>query len=297
MLGIIGVILFSLKAVLAKIIYTHDIDTISVLLMRMVFSFPFYIAVLVFEKRKKAIEIPKDRKTILQLILFSLLGYYLASLFDFLGLQYIKAGLERIILFSYPTIIILISWLWLKKKPSSYQILAIFITYIGIYICFHEEMNLNISSNEDLIKGVVFIFLCAICYAAYLVGSEFLIPKYGTKIFTSYVMVFACAAIIIHFAITNSNNLFQYDFEVYALCFLLAIFCTVIPSYLVSESIREIGANNFGIIASIGPIATIVFGFILIGEKMTWIQLFGASIVIGGILIITRANRNKKLVT
>ncbi len=282
-----------MKAVLAKIIYINFSATaIPVLTLRMVFAMPFYVIILIREKSKRQKDLRKIEKSdYLRLFLFGLLGYYLASYFDFVGLQYIKAGLERIILFCYPTIVILFSWIFLKRKPTKQQVFAILMTYVGVMICFWNELN-TVHEGQQIILGGVLILLSAIFYAGYLVGSDYLIPKFGSVLYTSYAMLIACLAIIIHFLVTHGFHIFHYEWQVYILCLVMAIFSTVLPSYFISASIRELNANNFGVVASLGPVSTIILAYFFLGEVLTPIQILGSCVVIIGIFIITR--RKKK---
>lgn len=287
--------MFSMKAVLAKIIYTHYSATaIPVLTLRMVFALPFYLIILFRERLKNSKNLRDIQKSdFWKLLLFGLLGYYLASYFDFVGLQYIKAGLERIILFCYPTIVILFSWIFLKRKPTKKQVMAILMTYIGVLICFWNELH-TVHEGQQIILGGVLILLSAIFYAGYLVGSDYLIPKFGSVLFTSYAMLVACFAIITHFLVTNGVHIFHYEWQVYILCLIMAIFSTVLPSYFISASIRELNANNFGVVASLGPVSTIILAYFFLGEVLTPIQIIGSLIVIIGIFIITRGKKKKK---
>ncbi len=184
LLAIIGVVLFSAKAVIVKMAYRYDISSEHLLLFRMAFSLPFYLVIASFNRPTK----PKEIKKVdyLWILFFGFVGYYLASYFDFIGLQYIKAGLERIILFIYPTLVIIISRIFLKKTITKKQLLAIFITYIGVVITFWGELQLG---APNIVVGSVLIFLSALTYATYLVGSGWLIPKLGVITFTSYAMI------------------------------------------------------------------------------------------------------------
>ena len=128
--GILGVVLFSSKAVMVKLAYQYEVSTLDLLLFRMLFSLPFYIIIL-FLIRKKSAKAQIKTKDYAWLFLFGFVGYYLASYFDFLGLNYIKAGLERIILFVYPTIVVFLSWLIFKQKITRVQFIAIAVTYIA----------------------------------------------------------------------------------------------------------------------------------------------------------------------
>ena len=283
LIGVLGIVLFSSKAVMVKLAYQYQVDALSLLLLRMLFSFPFYVVIAIIYSRKEnsVVLVKNDYAWVL---VFGVVGYYLSSYFDFIGLQYIKASLERIILFLYPTIIIVLNKLFLKKPITPTQALAIFLTYIGIFITFFGEV---VISGNDTYLGGFFILLCAIAYAIYLVGSGWLIPKFGVVKFTSYVMIVSCVCVFIHFGLFSNINIFSLQKQVYVLGFLIAIFATVIPSFLVSESISRINSSNFAIIAGFGPISTIILAGIFLNEVLTLLQLFGALVVIFGILLVS----------
>ena len=281
-LGLLGIVLFSSKAVMVKLAYQYDIDSVSILMFRMLFSFPFYLAVALSYGKKSNPE-KVARNDYLWVVFFGFIGYYLSSYFDFVGLVYIKASLERIILFIYPTIVIFFNKVFLKQPISKNQMLAIIITYAGLIITFWSEVSI---SGSDTFLGGFFILLCAITYAAYISGSGWLIPKFGVVKFTSYVMIVSCICVFIHYGIVNNIDLPNYPWQVYLLGFLIAIFATVIPSYLVSASIKLISSSNFAIIAAVGPISTIILATIFLGESLTYWQYLGALIVISGILSI-----------
>ena len=283
LLGILGIVLFSSKAVMVKLAYQYQVDALSILFLRMLFSFPFYVVVaIIYSKKENPSNIVKN--DYVWLAFFGMVGYYLSSYFDFVGLMYIKASLERIILFLYPTIILIFNKLFLKKPITPTQAIAIFLTYIGIIITFWGEVAI---SGSDTYLGGFFILLCAITYASYLVGSGWLIPKFGVIKFTAYVMLISCVCVFIHYGLFSKMSLFSFPWEVYVLGFLIAIFATVIPSFLVSESINRITSSNFAVIAGFGPISTIVLAGIFLNERLTLLQLFGALVVIFGILLVS----------
>ena len=282
-LGLIGILLFSSKAVMVKLAYQYHVDAVSILMFRMLFSFPFYLVIaILYRNKNNGVELV--RKDYIWLVFFGIVGYYLSSYFDFVGLIYIKASLERIILFIYPTIVILFNKLFLKQSVSKDQIFAIILTYVGIIIAFGHEVTI---SGHDAYLGGFFILLCAITYAAYLSGSGWLIPKFGVIKFTAYVMVVSCLCVFLHYAIINKIDLLHYPREVYVLGFLIAIFATVIPSFLVSWSIKLISSSNFAVIAAVGPISTIILAAIFLNEQLTLIQLLGAFAVIIGISLVS----------
>ncbi|MEH6705910.1 MAG: DMT family transporter [Galbibacter orientalis] len=281
LIGILGVVLFSAKAVMVKLAYQYNVSAVNLLMFRMLFALPFYIAVLLFTK-KESEKLP--RKNHVWLIVFGFIGYYLASYFDFVGLQYIKASIERIILFIYPTIVLLLSSIFLKRPISRVQVFAISITYIGIIIAFWDEISVD---GAQFLLGAGFIFLSAITYASYLVGSDWLIPKFGVVRFTSYAMIVSCVSVILHYSLFEHTSLLGYHPNVYWLGLAMAFFSTVIPSYLVSYCIKEIGASNFSILAGLGPISTIILASIFLGERLTLLQFGGAILVIVGIIVVS----------
>jgi drug/metabolite transporter (DMT)-like permease len=282
-IGILGVVLFSSKAVMVKFAYNYEVDAISILLLRMLFAFPFYVCIAyLYRNKNSAVSI--KHKDYIWIFVFGFVGYYLASYFDFVGLTYIKASLERIILFLYPTIVIILNRLFLKQPISKIQAGAIGLTYLGIVLAFSDEV---VVSGKATYLGGLFIFLSAITYASYLVGSGWLIPKFGVMRFTAYAMIVSCICVFVHYSLISEIDLFSFSCEVYVLGFLIAIFATVIPSFLVSASIKMISSSNFAIVAGIGPISTIVLAVIFLNETLTLLQLFGALVVIVGILLVS----------
>ncbi|MHA7059095.1 DMT family transporter [Aquimarina sp. M1] len=288
-LAIVGVILFSAKAVMVKMAYKYSISSEHLLLFRMLFALPFYLTIAIIDQ-------PTNTKNINKIdyfwiIFFGFIGYYLASYFDFLGLQYIKAGLERIILFVYPTLVVIISRIFLKNKITKKQLIAISITYIGVLITFWNELQ---QDNTDTTLGVLLIFLSAITYATYLVGSGWLIPKFGVVRFTSYVMIVSSFCIILQYLFFDRGNLLNYESEVYVLAILMAFFSTIIPSYLISYAIGRLGASKVAIIGSLGPVSTIILAFFLLNESISASQVIGSAIVILGIYSVTRNSKKIK---
>lgn len=278
LIAVVGIVLFSAKAIMVKLAYQYDVSSLHLLLFRMLFSLPIYIGLTFYFKPSNPKEI--QRSDYLWLISFGFIGYYLASYFDFLGLKYIKAGLERIILFIYPTLVLLISKVFLKKKITNQQLFAILLTYCGVVIAFWGELQFQ---GEHLLLGGFLIFLSALTYASYLVGSGWLIPKFGVVVFTCYAMIVSSVCVVVHYLITDRGDVMNYPYQVYALGGLMAVVSTIIPSFLVSLAIKKLGANNFSIIGSVGPISTIILAYIFLDERLSLLQFVGAAIVIAGV--------------
>jgi len=282
-IAIVGIVLFSAKAVLVKLAYQYQVSSIHLLLFRLGFSLPVYIGFILYYKPKQQ-DIIK-RSEYLWLLFFGFIGYYLASYFDFLGLQYIKAGLERIILFVYPTLVLLISRVVFKKTLQKKQVVAILITYFGVVIAFWNEIEL---SGNAMYFGGFLIFLSALAYASYLVGSGWLIPKFGVVLFTSYAMVVSTICVVVHYLITDRLSLVGYPKEVYLLGALMAFVSTLIPSFLVSLAIKKMGASTFSILGSIGPVSTIILAYVFLNETVSGLQILGSVIVILGVVFVSK---------
>ena len=279
-----GAVLFSAKAIFVKLAYQYNIDPVSLLTLRMVLSLPFFLAMGFFSGRKQKTESVKKIEW-LQILFLGMVGYYLASLFDFQGLQYISAGLERLILFIYPTLVVLISAVLYKKPIQKFQYLALGMTYIGIFVAFAYDVNVTSQTNVGL--GAALVFLSAFTYAVYLIGSGKMIPKVGTIRFTAYAMTFSALAVILHSYFFNGLEIWNFQKEVYIISMLMAIFSTVIPSFLISGGIKMIGSDNASIIGSVGPVSTIILAYIFLGEAITISQITGTLFVLAGVLIIS----------
>lgn len=287
-----GSILFSTKAVLVKLAYREtNIDAISLLALRMVFSLPFFVVSAIVASAGN-----NKRFTIRQWFMIAAvgcLGYYVSSLLDFLGLQYISAGIERLVLFVYPTLVLLISFVLFGQKISRQQWIAVAITYAGLLLAFSGEIHAVETGSENFYKGVVLVFACAVTFALYIVGSGRLIPHVGAARFNSYAMSFACAGVLIHFFVSTEHSLLNLSGEVYLYSALMALFSTILPSYLVTEGIRRVGSGNAAIISSIGPVSTIVQANIFLYEPIVALQIAGTVLVLIGILLIGKKDKTK----
>lgn len=285
----IGAIFFSTKAIFVKLAFANTpTDAVTLLALRMFFALPFYIAIGLFASNKKSNVYFTSRQW-LYIILLGLTGYYVSSLCDFIGLQYISAGLERLILFIYPTLAVVLNAMIFRQRINKYQKLAMVLTYLGIAIAFWGEMKID-SSNPQFYLGSLFCFLCAITFAVYLVGSGRMIVETGATKFTSYAMIAAAAGIFIHYFVSGrtvhhmSGTLLWYGVA-------LAIFATVIPTFFMSNGIKKIGSSNAAIISSIGPVSTILQAHFILGEKITVAQIAGTVLVIIGVLLIGLRSR------
>ncbi len=289
-LALTGVIMFSSKAVLVKSAYKYGIDALSLLTLRLLMALPVYLIILFSTSRTGHIKkIPG--LDFLKVAFLGFIGYYLASFLDFYGLHYISASLERLILFIYPTLVLIISGVFLKKRVSVEQIFAVIITYFGVMLAFFKN---DMPTGSNITFGGVLIFGSALFYAIYLVGSETLIPRFGTKLFISMAMTVSTISAITHFIITSDTNLWGFNKEVYILTAIMSVVSTIIPSFMIAEAIKLIGASNVAVIGSFGPVSTIILAVIFLDEKITPFQLLGTIVVISGILFIANGSFSLK---
>jgi len=286
-ISLTGAICFSTKAIFVKLAYRHeDVSAITLLALRMIFSLPFFIAsAYAASSRQNNVKFTGSQWAGVALV--GILGYYVSSLLDFIGLQYISAGIERLVLFIYPTFVLLISAVIFRVNIKPYQWMALTITYAGLLIAFSSEARLT-TDDATFYKGSALIFACAVTYALYIVGSGRLIPLVGAAKFNSYAMSFASAAVILHFLIAGNQSLLGLSWSTYIYSFLMAIISTIIPSFLVTEGIRRIGPDNAAIVGSIGPVSTILQAYLFLQESVHLLQIAGTILIVVGILIIGR---------
>ena len=281
----LGAILFSTKAIIVKLAFAKEsVDALTLLTLRMIFSLPFYIGAALLAGRQTDTPSLTKRQWLYVLVL-GLFGYYLSSLFDFVGLQYISAGLERLILFLYPTFAVLINAFVFKQPIRRVQKIALFLTYAGIGLAYFGELRID-TLNPNFFHGSILIFLCAITYSIYIAGSGNIIPKIGASRFTAYAMLAATGGIFIHFILAGNYTALRESTGLWGYGLLLAVFATVIPSFLISFGMKRIGSNNVAIISGIGPVSTILQAHFVLGEKIFMEQIAGTALVIIGVLLI-----------
>lgn len=285
-IAFIGAILFSTKAIMVKLAFAQiKVDALSLLTLRMIFSLPFYL-IAAFMISSKEGNVKMSGQQWFYIMLLGVFGYYLSSLFDFIGLQYISAGLERLILFLYPTFVVLINAIIYKQKINRKQQIALLLTYSGIGLAYLGELSID-TSNPNFLWGSFLIFICAITYSIYIVGSGRLIPQIGPAKFTAYAMLSATAGIFLHFLLRGEFNMLVQSEGLLWYGLLLAIVATVIPTFMLSSALKKIGSNNVAIISSIGPVSTIVQAHYFLGEDIFTEQILGTVFVVAGVLLLS----------
>ena len=283
-------IAFSTKAILVKLAYRQGIDSVSLLALRFGFSAPFFCYAAFGARLRGKVPSPLTRRDALTLIALGVLGYYLASLSDFIGLRYISAGLERLILFVYPTLVVVIEAGLFKIRLERRQKLALFITYAGIFLAFRGELG---SLGSDVPRGAAWVFASALTYAIYLIGAGRMVPKLGSQRFTALALLSATAAVLLHAGISGAR-LLGLPPVAYLIGFVMALLATVLPAFLLARGIALIGSGPAAIVSTVGPVSTILLAYLFLQEAISPTEFIGtAFVIIGATLVATSAKRAK----
>jgi len=284
-LALAGVVSFSFRPILIKLAYAYVTDPVTLIALRMVFSLPFFVAAALWLRRGGAnAPAPLARRDLWAVVFMGFLGYYLASFLDFLGLQYISAGVGRLMLFLYPTITVLLSALFLGKRVSAREVVALVVSYAGLALVLSRAFG---GENRSLLLGALLVFGSAVCYAVYLVTSSQLVQRIGSMRFTAYATSVASVLCIAQFLLLRPLSALDLPPQVYALAAAMGVLCTVLPVFMTSEALKRIGANQVAIIGAAGPMTTIFLGWVGLEEHMTPLQIVGALLVLGGVMLVT----------
>jgi len=282
-MAVAGVVCFSLRPILIKLAYGYVVDPVTLLALRMVFSLPFFLVAAAWAGRNRE-SAPVTRSDGRAIVFLGFIGYYFASFVDFLGLQYISASVGRLILFVYPTLVVVLSLAFLRKRPSAREIVALAVTYAGLALVMSKALG-GTSSNFALGAGLC--FASAAGYAVYLVAGSQVVQRVGSVRFTAYAMTVASAFCIAQFFLLRPLAALALPAEVYGLAVAMAIFSTVLPVFITSEALRRIGANQVALFGALGPVTTIFFGWLGLDEIMTPVQLAGAALVLAGVVLVS----------
>lgn len=285
LLAILAALGFSFKAIFVKLAYVvATVDAVTLLSLRMVFSLPVFLWIGFTTSRAAP---PLTRRDWFSVTVLGLLGYYGASILDFLGLQYISAGLERLILFTYPTLTVLIGVLFLGRSLSRREMGALALSYAGIALaCVHDLQW--VGDDSRILLGVALVFGSSLSYALYLSGSAGAIERLGAARFTALAMLVSTAAVQIHFLMTQPLMALRQPLPVYAYGAAMAIFSTVLPVFMHSQAVRHIGPAKAVLIGTLGPALTIFFGWCVLDEPLSLAQVVGMALVMSGVWQVSR---------
>ena len=282
---LLGAIGFSGKAVIVKLAYQYSVDVMTLLALRMIISLPFFAAMALWSRMGGGG--PRmTRADWLAIIGLGFIGYYIGSYLDFAGLQYVSAGLGRLILYLHPTLVLILSALFFRQAIRSKHLLSLALSYGGIVLVFYEQLSVGHDRGALLLGGGL-VFASAVTYAIYLIAGSRVVLRLGSMRFTAYASITACAFVIVHFMITHGPAALSVAPQVYWLTLVMAVFSTVLPLWLVAEGLRRIGANQTALVGCIGPLSTIVLANLFLSEPISAIQLAGAMLVLAGVMIIS----------
>lgn len=283
----LGTMLFAAKGIVIKLAYLEGLTATPLLMLRMAFALPFYAVMAVWVQRQNPA--PLNRQEHLRIMGLGVLSYCISSLFDFMGLQYITAGLERVILYVYPTLVLLMLAGWKKQIILSRDKLALGIAYAGMLMVFVHDLRLSGDWHQTLL-GSFFVLVATVTFALFVVLAGETIPKVGATRFTAYAMLSACIGVMLFCLTKDGFSHFEQTPRVYVLVLVLAFFCTVIPSFLMNRGIAIVGSSKTAMLGSVGPVITLFLGAWLLDETLTLIQLAGAGLVIVGVSLAGRQN-------
>ena len=279
-----GSIAFSGKAIIVKLAYRYGVDAVTLLMYRMLFALPMFLAMAWWASRGQPALSRRDWLGVLGL---GFSGYYLASFLDFWGLQYISASLERLILYLNPTLVLVLSWVLFGRRIQPRHFLGMALSYGGVVMVFGHEVHL---AGPDVPLGALLVFLSALSYAIYLTYSGELVQRLGSLRLVGLATTVACVLCIAQFLVLRPvGSVMQLSPEVFWLSALNGTLCTVVPVLLVMMAIERIGATITAQVGMLGPMATIAMGVILLGEPLTGWVVAGTGLVLGGVYVVSRA--------
>ena len=286
----VGSMLFSGKAVLIKLAFGYGADAETLLALRMLMALPMFWGIYWWESRRKAMN-PLTWLDRLKLFFLGFLGYFLSSYLDFLGLQYISVGLERIVLYLTPTIVLLISYFVLHKAISRLQWYALIVGYLGVFIVFIQDAS---STGISAWLGMLLVFCSACSYAIFMIGSGEMVQRIGSVRLVVYASTASALLSLIQSSFYNPSAIFEQTQAIYWLSLLNAGLCTVIPMLLIMIAINRIGSPLVAQAGILGPVSTIFLGYFILSEPITWVQISGMGLVIAAMWLLVRNQDARK---
>lgn len=277
--------LFAIRPIFVKLVYAQGIDSTTLIAFRMLFSMPIYAIMLIWLLRDPVKKSKLSLKTIVSTCIIGLFGYYSASFLDLLGLQYVTAQLGRMILYIYPTLVVILGVIFFREKVTWRMLASLAITYVGVAVIFGHDLQ---QFGDNVIVGALFIVGSALSFAIYLIFSKSLITELGSRVFTCIALISASIGIFIHYALTRSISTPEVNAIGLVWILVIAIFCTVIPTFFTTAAVARIGANKTGIVAMVGPAFTSSFAVLILSEEFTIYHAIGITLVVMGVWYLHR---------
>lgn len=295
-LGMIGAVLFSMKAILVKMAYAEvpDLPAVTLMVLRMGLSFPVYVVILIIARRAGEGRIG-GRET-LAAMAAGVLAYYVCTFLDFQGLRYITAQLERLLLFTYPAFVVIFGALFFGGRITRAGLASVALAYSGLAVVF---LRGDITQSDNLWLGAGLILLCAALFAVFQLIAKGFVDRIGARVFTCLAMIGAASALMVHFFIASGGPAgmvaaLQLPGELWIIAVVLALFCTLLPSFFINMAIGRIGAQLVAILGMVGPLATIVAAILVLGEPFGVWDGIGTAITLVGIALYTWSNSRER---
>ena len=289
-LSLVGAITFSGKGVVVKLLMREGVDAITCLGLRMLLAAPLFAAMAWWGGRSRAQPSPSDVRRVAFL---GFTGYYLSSTLDFLGLEHISASLERLILYVYPTVVLVFGRLRGQPPIRARQWGALALSYLGVILAFGGEARRAtavVGVSQDVLVGAGLVLASAITYAVYIVLSGETVGGFGALRLTGWASGSASALCIVQFFATRTHLVATADAwmtrRIFGLSLVNATLCTAIPMWMVMRGIEMIGSARAAQIGLVGPLSTVVLAVVLLGEPVTWPMIAGTVLVLGGTALI-----------
>jgi drug/metabolite transporter (DMT)-like permease len=289
-LGALGSILFATKSIAIKLAYAEGVDTETLLALRMLLSLPFYLVVGAISLRGRAAggAEPLGGGLVAKAGLVGILSYWFASYTDFLGLNYISAQLERLILFTYPLFTVLFGAVLFRQHVRPRALFAFVFSYAGLALIF---AGAPAGTGDSLLIGAGLVIASAIAFALYQLLAKPLIGRIGPSLFTCIAMSAAAVVVIAQFLLTHPVGALLVSPYAFGCSLFLAIGATVIPSFLMNAALHRISAQANAVIGTLSPIATIALAAAILGEVMTGMEWLGAALIMAGVGWFTLTER------
>ena len=281
----LSAVCFSAKSIFAKLAYRYGVDPITLLTLRALVALPFF-ALLALQSGRRPGALRLSARERLQLFALGSAGYYLASWLDFVGLQYVSAGLERLILFLYPTMVIALNIVFHRERPTRSLFDAVLLSYGGVGLVVWND---RVSGGSNVALGSTLIFISAIAYAGYIAFSQNLILRHGSTRVTGHILSVTCLCALAQFALEGDVGRLRQPWQVLLLGLATGLIATVVPALLLTAGMKRLGTSKASLLGTIGPVSTLFLAAWTLDEPITLLQLTGSGLVLFGIWRVSRA--------
>ncbi|AEP85168.1 DMT family transporter [Bacillus spizizenii] len=275
---LIGTACFASKSIWIKWGYEMGAEPDAVLLYRQLFAVPLFW--LIFWLYRPPMPDGMKKGDRWRACVAGVFCFFLSPLLDFIGLNHVSAMVERILLMSYPLFVFGFTACRDRKMGSIQDLFAVLAVMFGLFLAL-GGWNAELFQTNRI--GAVFILLSSAVYAGFLVLSGHLVHQIGGIRLNAYGMTAAGAAMMLYTgikaAVGMNTPMAAYSLDVYGLFVLIAVVSTVIPFVLMLEGIKRIGALRAAAISMAGPVLTIFFGALFLGERLQLIQAIGCAAV------------------